>query len=109
MQDFLVNTWAQKVGSFESPMQYPTGGREIVLGRGYYKLRILPELDLMEGCGGVGGALKAYQKRPVENQPRANPLDTSLFSQLNCAVDQHVILSKDFTDKDKKFSLATPG
>eukprot|EP00536_Pseudo-nitzschia_multiseries_P007827 jgi/Psemu1/18844/gm1.18844_g len=59
--------------------------------KGYYKSWILPELDLMEECGG------------------ANPLDTSLFSQLNRAVDQHVILTQDFTDEDKKFSLATPG
>eukprot|EP00536_Pseudo-nitzschia_multiseries_P007164 jgi/Psemu1/17260/gm1.17260_g len=47
--------------------------------KGYYKSWILPELDLMEECGGLGGALKAYRNRP------------------------------DFTDEDKKFSLATPG
>eukprot|EP00536_Pseudo-nitzschia_multiseries_P014911 jgi/Psemu1/40532/gm1.40532_g len=47
--------------------------------KGYYISWILPELDLMEECGGVGGALKAYRNRP------------------------------DFTDKDKKFALATPG
>eukprot|EP00536_Pseudo-nitzschia_multiseries_P005982 jgi/Psemu1/14153/gm1.14153_g len=77
--------------------------------KGYYKSWILPELDLMEECGVVGGALKAYRNRPVGNRPEANPLDTSLFSQLNRAVDQHVILTQDFTDEDKKFSLATPG
>eukprot|EP00536_Pseudo-nitzschia_multiseries_P000572 jgi/Psemu1/1330/gm1.1330_g len=76
--------------------------------KGYYKSWILPELDLMEECGGLGGALKAYRNRPVGNRPEANPLDTSLFSQLNRAVDQHVILTQDFTDEDKKFSLATP-
>eukprot|EP00536_Pseudo-nitzschia_multiseries_P016558 jgi/Psemu1/46626/gm1.46626_g len=76
--------------------------------KGYYKSWILPELDLMEECGGVGGALKAYRNRPVGNRPEANPLDTSLFSQLNRAVDQHVILTQDFTYEDKKFSLATP-
>eukprot|EP00536_Pseudo-nitzschia_multiseries_P002790 jgi/Psemu1/6327/gm1.6327_g len=57
---------------------------------GYYKSWILPELDLMEECGG------------------ANPLDTSLLSQLNGTVDQHVILTQDFTNEDKQFSLATP-
>eukprot|EP00536_Pseudo-nitzschia_multiseries_P007536 jgi/Psemu1/18162/gm1.18162_g len=77
--------------------------------KGYYKSWILPELDLMEECGGLGGALKAYRNRPVGNRPEANPLDTSLFSQLNRAVDQHVILTQDFTDEDKQFSLATPG
>eukprot|EP00536_Pseudo-nitzschia_multiseries_P011895 jgi/Psemu1/30428/gm1.30428_g len=77
--------------------------------KGYDKNWILPELDLVEECGGLGGALKAYWNRPVGNPLEANPLDTSLFSQLNRAVDQHVILTQDFTDEDKKFSLATPG
>eukprot|EP00536_Pseudo-nitzschia_multiseries_P016795 jgi/Psemu1/47823/gm1.47823_g len=75
--------------------------------KGYYKSWILPELDLMEECGGVGGALKAYWNRSVGNRPEANPLDTSLLSQLNRAVDQHVILTQDFTDEDKKLSLPT--
>eukprot|EP00536_Pseudo-nitzschia_multiseries_P015155 jgi/Psemu1/41493/gm1.41493_g len=60
--------------------------------KGYYKRWILSELDLMEECGG-----------------EANPHDTSLFSQLNRAVDQHVILTQDFTNEDKTFSFATPG
>eukprot|EP00536_Pseudo-nitzschia_multiseries_P012731 jgi/Psemu1/33007/gm1.33007_g len=62
--------------------------------KGYYKSWILPELDLMEECGGVGGgALKAYRNRPVGNRPEANPLDTSLFR---------------FHQRTQKFSLATP-
>ena len=42
------------------------------------------------------------------NRPEANPLDTSLFSQLNRTVDYHVTLTKDYLDEQKKFSLATP-
>eukprot|EP00536_Pseudo-nitzschia_multiseries_P011520 jgi/Psemu1/29172/gm1.29172_g len=76
--------------------------------KGYYKHWILPELDLMGEQGGVGGSLKLYRNRPVGNWPEANPLDTSLFSQLNCAVDQHVVLIQSFIDENKKFSLATP-
>ena len=36
------------------------------------------------------------------------PLDTSLFSHLHGGVDYHVILTKDFKDEEKIFSLATP-
>eukprot|EP00536_Pseudo-nitzschia_multiseries_P013397 jgi/Psemu1/35149/gm1.35149_g len=76
--------------------------------KGYYKHWILPELDLTGEQGGVGGSLKLYRNRPVGNRPEANPLDTSLFSQLNRAVDQHVVLTQGFIDENKKFSLATP-
>eukprot|EP00536_Pseudo-nitzschia_multiseries_P017310 jgi/Psemu1/50279/gm1.50279_g len=76
--------------------------------KGYYKHWILPELDIMGEQGGVGGSLKLYRNRPVQNRPEANPLDTSLFSQLNRAVDQHVVLTQGFIDENKKFSLATP-
>eukprot|EP00536_Pseudo-nitzschia_multiseries_P003424 jgi/Psemu1/7750/gm1.7750_g len=76
--------------------------------KGYYKHWILPELDLMGEQSGVGGSLKLYRNRPVGNQPEANPLDTSLFSQLNRAVDQHVVLTQGFIDENKNFSLATP-
>eukprot|EP00536_Pseudo-nitzschia_multiseries_P008689 jgi/Psemu1/21101/gm1.21101_g len=76
--------------------------------KGYYKHWILPELDLMGEQGGMGGSLKLYCNRPVGNRPEANPLDTSLFSQLNRAVDQHVVLTQGFIDENKKFSLATP-
>eukprot|EP00536_Pseudo-nitzschia_multiseries_P006045 jgi/Psemu1/14316/gm1.14316_g len=76
--------------------------------KGYYKHWIFPELDLMGEQGGVGESLKLYCDRPVGNRPEANPLDTSLFSQLNCAVDQHVMLTQGFIDENKKFSLATP-
>eukprot|EP00536_Pseudo-nitzschia_multiseries_P014861 jgi/Psemu1/40364/gm1.40364_g len=77
-------------------------------GKGLHKHWILPELDLMGEQGGVGGSLKLYRNRPVGNRPEANPLDTSLFSQLNCAVDQHAVLTQGFIDENKKFSLATP-
>eukprot|EP00536_Pseudo-nitzschia_multiseries_P003134 jgi/Psemu1/7027/gm1.7027_g len=52
--------------------------------KSFYKHWIFPELDLM-----------------------ANPLDTSLFSQLNCAGDQHVLLTQGFLNQNKKFSRAT--
>eukprot|EP00536_Pseudo-nitzschia_multiseries_P008358 jgi/Psemu1/20239/gm1.20239_g len=77
-------------------------------GKGYYKHWIFPELDLMGEQGGVGGSLKLYRNRPVGNRSEANPLDTSLFSQLNRAVDQHDVLTQGFIDENKKFSLATP-
>eukprot|EP00536_Pseudo-nitzschia_multiseries_P014531 jgi/Psemu1/39043/gm1.39043_g len=76
--------------------------------KSYYKHWILPELNLMGEQGGVGGSLKVYRNGPVGNRPEANPLDTSLFSQLNRAVDQHVVLTQGFIDENKKFSLATP-
>eukprot|EP00536_Pseudo-nitzschia_multiseries_P017575 jgi/Psemu1/51457/gm1.51457_g len=77
--------------------------------KGYYKHWILPKLNLMGEQGGVGGSLKLYCNRPVGNRPEANPLDTtSLFSQLNRAVDQHVMLTQGFIDENKKFLLATP-
>uniref|UniRef100_A0A7S4ACI6 Uncharacterized protein n=1 Tax=Pseudo-nitzschia australis TaxID=44445 RepID=A0A7S4ACI6_9STRA len=75
--------------------------------KGYYSKWILPEHDLMGPQGGVGGELKKYRNRPVGNRPEANPLDTSLFSQLNRSVDYHVTLTKDLNE-DKKFSLSTP-
>ena len=37
--------------------------------KGYYKGWILPELDLMEEAGGIGGKLSAYRGRPVGNHP----------------------------------------
>ena len=58
--------------------------------------------------GGIVGDLKSYHNRPVGNRLEANPLDTSLFSQLNKSVDYHVTLSQDHLTEDKQFSLATP-
>eukprot|EP00536_Pseudo-nitzschia_multiseries_P012708 jgi/Psemu1/32888/gm1.32888_g len=77
--------------------------------KGFYKHWIFPELDLMGEQGGMGGSLKLYRNRPVGNQPEANPLDTSLFSELNHAVDQHVMLIQGFLNQNKKFSVGTPG
>ena len=67
-----------------------------------------PDGGIGPGGGSVGVALKAYASRPVGNRPESQPLDTSLFSHLNSAVNYHVILTKDYNDEEKKFSLATP-
>ena len=44
----------------------------------------------------------------MPTKPFSLPPDTSLFSQLKTAVDNHVIATKPFTDEEKNFSLATP-
>ena len=73
-----------------------------------YSKWILPEQNLMGPEGGLGGELEIYRNRPVGNQPEANSLDTSLFSQLNRTVNYHGTLTKDFLNEEKKFSSVTP-
>ena len=68
---------------------------------GYHKHWILPEL----GCN----ANTVYHDHAVGNAPEVMPLDTSLFNDLDEAIDRHVVRSSRLAHADpKKFSMSTP-
>ena len=68
---------------------------------GYHEHWILPEL----GCN----ANAVYHDHAVGNTPEVMPLDTSLFNDLDEAIDRHVVRSSRLAHADpKKFSMSTP-
>ena len=69
--------------------------------KGHLKHWILPLLGCNEGT--------TYAKHPVGNTPEVMPLDTSLFNDLDEAIQRHIIHTCRLDPKDpKKFSLSTP-
>jgi hypothetical protein len=69
--------------------------------QGYLKHWILP----MNGCNEG----TTYDNHPVGNTPEIMPLDTSLFNDLDEAIQRHIIYTNRLDPTDpKKFSLSTP-
>ena len=81
---------------------------------GIRKRWIRPELGLNDeivivDTNGKATTNKRYKGRPVGDCPEAMPLDNSLFRDLRCSFDTHVVLTCMLPQDDaRRFSKATP-
>ena len=75
--------------------------QQMINGRSYYKIWVLPENDLNSGTN--------YDGRPVGNTPELMPLDQSLNQDVHLCVGRHVAMTRGLDRDDPRcFGIDTP-